>query len=44
MTSHPLSASPQFSVTAIQHQLPHDQLVDFLHREIEKAGTTRLLC
>jgi EAL domain-containing protein (putative c-di-GMP-specific phosphodiesterase class I)/GGDEF domain-containing protein len=23
---------------AVSHQLPHDQLVDFLHREIEKAG------
>lgn len=23
----------------MQRQLPHDQLVDFLHREIEKAGT-----
>jgi len=33
------SASPS---TAISHQLPHDQLVDFLHREIEKGGNTAL--
>ncbi len=34
MTGH----SPH-SATAVRHQLPHDQLVDFLHHEIGKAGT-----
>ena len=42
MTNQPLSGSPQTSVTAVQHQLPHDQLVDFLHREIERAGTSSI--
>ena len=32
--------SERQSVTAlVQHQLPHEQLVDYLHREIEKDGT-----
>jgi len=29
----------QSTATAGQHQLPHNLLVDFLHREIEKTGT-----
>ncbi len=36
----PSSLRPhQFGATTAQHQLPHNQLVDFLHREIEKTGT-----
>jgi hypothetical protein len=42
MTNQPLSGSPQSSVPAVQHQLPHDQLVDFLHREIERTGTSSI--
>ena len=41
MSPHiPVQPHQQSLTTAITHQLPHAQLVDFLHHEIEKAGNT----
>ncbi len=42
MTDHRPPHPNQSPATAVQHQLPHDQLIDFLHREIEKVETSTI--